>query len=100
MRLLGAEEVAQAGRNISGAADQITRAAEYMQSAVDQLQRALEWHADRIEAAKVSPNAPLGEAIEWESADGLHRTTDKAVAANWAPSVGVIVVRRATGGSA
>ena len=51
MRLLGAEEVAQAGRNIAGAADQITRAAEYMQSIVDQLQRSLEWHATCIQEA-------------------------------------------------
>lgn len=37
----------------------------------------------------------LGEAIEWESLDGLHRTMDKSMAENWAPNVGVRVIRRA-----
>ena len=37
----------------------------------------------------------LGEAVEWESEDGLHRTTDKEMAKNWAPNIGVRVVRRA-----
>lgn len=41
------------------------------------------------------PSAPIGEAIEWESADGLYRTTDRKMAENWAGAVGVTVVRRA-----
>jgi hypothetical protein len=43
------------------------------------------------------PSATLAEAVEWESLDGLMRTTDKAKAENWAAAVGVRVVRRATG---
>lgn len=42
------------------------------------------------------PNAPLAEAVEWESLDGISRTTDKDMAANWASAIGVRVVRRAT----
>lgn len=40
------------------------------------------------------PDAVLGEAIEWESSDGLYRTTDKKVAENWASAIGVNVIRR------
>jgi len=42
------------------------------------------------------PNAPLPEAVEWETEDGTMRTTDKAMARNWAPHMNVRVVRRAT----
>lgn len=55
IRLLGAEEVSQAARNICGAADQITRAAEYIDNTVDRLVRVLEDHASRIEAAIAEP---------------------------------------------
>lgn len=44
------------------------------------------------------PNAPLPEAVEWESLDGTCRTTDKDMARNWAGAIGVRVVRRAAGG--
>jgi hypothetical protein len=40
-------------------------------------------------------DAPLADAVEWESLDGLYRTTDKKMAENWAPNIGVRVVRRA-----
>lgn len=43
------------------------------------------------------PEAPLPEAVEWETLDGTERTTDKAMARNWAGAVGVRVVRRAAG---
>jgi hypothetical protein len=41
------------------------------------------------------PSETLPEAVEWESSDGVYRTTDKAMAANWAGAIGVRVVRRA-----
>lgn len=41
------------------------------------------------------PNQPLAEAVEWETLDGTERTTDIAVAKNWAAAVGIRVVRRA-----
>lgn len=40
-------------------------------------------------------SAPLGEPVEWESSDGLYRTTDRRKAENWAANIGVTVVRRA-----
>lgn len=95
IRLLGAEEVSQAARNICGAADQITRAAEYMGNTVDRLVRVLEEHASRIETAMQAPSECLAEAVEWETLDGTDRTTDKSIARNWASAVGVRVVRRA-----
>jgi hypothetical protein len=42
------------------------------------------------------PRAELGEVLEWESADGLYRTTDRNIAASWAARIGVTVVRRST----
>jgi hypothetical protein len=45
-------------------------------------------------ASKPSEDA-LPEAVEWETLDGTERTTDKAMAKNWASAVGVRVVRRA-----
>lgn len=97
IRLLGAEEVSQAARNICGEADQITRAVEYFDNTVDRLVRVLEGHAGRIEAAMQAPSECLAEAVEWETLDGTERTTDKAMARNWAAAVGVRVVRRAGG---
>lgn len=41
------------------------------------------------------PSVSLPEAVEWESLDGVYRTTDRAMAENWAPNCGVRVVRRA-----
>jgi hypothetical protein len=41
------------------------------------------------------PKAPLPEAVEWESLDGLNRTTDKRIAQNMSLHGGVRVVRRA-----
>lgn len=55
IRLLGAEEVSQAARNICGAADQITRAVEYFDNTVDRLVRVLEEHACRVETAMAEP---------------------------------------------
>jgi hypothetical protein len=46
--LLGAEDVALAGRNISGAADQMERAASSMDSFAERLIRALDDHAMRV----------------------------------------------------
>ena len=45
--------------------------------------------------ARSTAAQPLPEAIEWEMLDGTNRTTDKAMAQNWAANVGVRVVRRA-----
>jgi hypothetical protein len=61
------------------------------------LQREIQVDVQVIASAAVSRSEPLGEAVEWESADGLYRTTDKKIAANWAGGVGVNVVRRAHG---
>lgn len=55
IRLLGAEEVSQAARNICAAADQISRAASSFDNTVDRLARVLEEHAGRIEAAMAEP---------------------------------------------
>jgi hypothetical protein len=44
---------------------------------------------------KALPEPLLGEAVEWESLDGLYRTTEKWKAENWAPNIGVRVIRRA-----
>jgi hypothetical protein len=41
------------------------------------------------------PEAALAEAVEWETLDGIRRTTDKAIAENWATRDGVRVIRRA-----
>ena len=41
-------------------------------------------------------NGPMiEEAVEWESGDGLHRTTDRLMAEGWSRNIGCRVVRRA-----
>lgn len=50
---------------------------------------------DYVPAGSAVPAEPLPEAVEWETLDGTERTTDKALARNWAANVGVRVVRRA-----
>lgn len=94
--LLGAEQVQSAGSAMRSAADEMQRAASTIDQAVDRLCRAFDEAAQRAHA----DSEPLGVAVEWETLDGLHRTTDKAMAENWAPHVGVRVVRRAPGGGA
>lgn len=98
VHLIGAEQVERAGHNISGAAETISRAAVSFDSSLHFLLPRLEELVARIEdVMKASdPSAPLAEAVEWESLDGVYRTTDKAVAENWAGAIGVRVVRRAS----
>lgn len=55
IRLLGAEEVAAAGRNICAAADQMSRAVADVGHWTALLVRVLEEHARRIEAAMTEP---------------------------------------------
>lgn len=59
--------------------------------------RAINAQLERLLERMPDPHAPLPEAVEWESLDGMYRTTDKAIAANWAGAIGVRVVRRAPG---
>jgi len=53
--LIGAEQVTQAGRNISGAADTISRAAESFDWSVTRLERILSEFADRMETIHRAP---------------------------------------------
>lgn len=55
VRLLGAEEVSQAARNICAAADQMSRAASAFDFTTERLVRLFEEHANRIEAAMAEP---------------------------------------------
>jgi hypothetical protein len=41
------------------------------------------------------PEEPLGEAVEWETEDGLMRTTDRKTAISWSSHFTMRVVRRA-----
>ena len=56
---MGSEQVAQAGRNIAGAADTMNRAVQSMDWQVERLERILNEFADRMEAIANPPPEPV-----------------------------------------
>jgi hypothetical protein len=57
--------------------------------------KAIDRSTDSMSDCLDEPAEPLGEAVEWETEDGLMRTTDKKTAISWSSHFTMRVVRRA-----